>query len=1097
MGRVVRGLRLGWTVKVALLVIMALPSIAGAQTLVWSDEFNGTQLDPSVWTYDVGGSGFGNAELEYYTARPENVKVSGGDLVITARRETYIDNTKVFTSGRIKTQGRVDVTYGGVEMRVKVPDLREGLWPAGWLLGSDIGSVPWPGCGEIDILEMGGAAARPLGLTNQRNSASVHWDYQGTQADATMAFDSPTGLNGAYHTYRMDWSPTAMIASIDGAAYWTFDLTNSAASLEEFQKPFFLIFNLAVGGNYVGLATQDLITAPLPAEMHVDYVRVYNTGSTQVTHPSNAQQTGNFGIFTETTPTGGHLTYGTDAQFYLWNNMTPAVAPPAPEEGTQVWSWDIGAANWWGAGSLATPHDFNLAGHAEGKLHVNVKTTTNETVGFGIASSAAGEGWVDLAAGGPQYGLVRDGAWHEVVIPSVLFGNVDFQTATQPFMIRGAAPAAAFNISVDNVWWEPSSGNHPTPANGDFAVYSETAARVATFTMPTDGQFFIWSGTLTPTTTVAYEGSQALSYTSAAGLTWFGAAFSPTSTRYNLSAYRYTNSRLHAALKTSSTAIFYVGMKSGSPNDIGQRWIKFAPGADPYGFVRDGNWHAIDIPMSDITPYVDLTDVSQLFEILGVDGAISDIAIDDVRFTGGGAPLGSTPTPTATSTVRATATVTPTATATATPTATLRPTATATNTQTPTATLRPTATSTSTSTATGTASATRTNTPTATATATNRPTPTATTSGSTVVTLPYSLIAAYTDGTTFASTGGADGVGSAYSSTLLGSSVSWSGASFNFGPANQNNAVRNTTVTLPTGQYQTLLLLGMGVNGDQVSQTVKVNYADGSSGTFTQTFSNWLAASQNVTGQAVAKSMAYRNKSTGVKDNRTFNLYGYTFALTGNKTVSSVVLPANNNVVVVGASLLPSLVVTPTATPTSTVRPTATSTSTATSTATTVRATATPTSTATATSTARPTATSTATATVTPTTGTATLLSQGHPATSSSVEPTFTASAAVDGDTGTRWSSAFSDPQWIYVDLGAAHPISRVVLNWEAAYGTAYQLQSSNDAVNWSTFYTTTTGDGGIDDLAVVANGRYIRMNGTARATMYGYSLWELQVYGQ
>jgi len=83
------------------------------------------------------------------------------------------------------------------------------------------------------------------------------------------------------------------------------------------------------------------------------------------------------------------------------------------------------------------------------------------------------------------------------------------------------------------------------------------------------------------------------------------------------------------------------------------------------------------------------------------------------------------------------------------------------------------------------------------------------------------------------------------------------------------------------------------------------------------------------------------------------------------------------------------------------------------------------------------------------------------------------------------------------VDLGAAHQVSRVVLNWEPAFATAFQLQSSNDAVNWSPFYSTTTGTGGINDLAVVANGRYIRMNGTARATIYGYSLWEFQVYGQ
>jgi hypothetical protein len=129
--------------------------------------------------------------------------------------------------------------------------------------------------------------------------------------------------------------------------------------------------------------------------------------------------------------------------------------------------------------------------------------------------------------------------------------------------------------------------------------------------------------------------------------------------------------------------------------------------------------------------------------------------------------------------------------------------------------------------------------------------------------------------------------------------------------------------------------------------------------------------------------------------------------------------------------------------------------------------------------------------------GGATLLSQGHPATASSTEnATFPAGNAVDGNTGTRWSSAFSDPQWVRVDLGATHSVSRVVLNWEAAFGRSYQIQTSPDGNTWTTIFSTTTGDGGIDDLTVSGSGRYVRMNGTARATVYGYSLWEFQVYG-
>ncbi len=129
--------------------------------------------------------------------------------------------------------------------------------------------------------------------------------------------------------------------------------------------------------------------------------------------------------------------------------------------------------------------------------------------------------------------------------------------------------------------------------------------------------------------------------------------------------------------------------------------------------------------------------------------------------------------------------------------------------------------------------------------------------------------------------------------------------------------------------------------------------------------------------------------------------------------------------------------------------------------------------------------------------GGGTLLSQGHPATASSTEnASFPAANAVDGNTGTRWSSAFSDPQWIQVDLGATHAISRVVLNWEAAYATGYQIQTSPDGSTWTSIYSTTTGTGGNQSLTVSGSGRYVRMYGTARATQYGYSLWEFQVYG-
>lgn len=127
----------------------------------------------------------------------------------------------------------------------------------------------------------------------------------------------------------------------------------------------------------------------------------------------------------------------------------------------------------------------------------------------------------------------------------------------------------------------------------------------------------------------------------------------------------------------------------------------------------------------------------------------------------------------------------------------------------------------------------------------------------------------------------------------------------------------------------------------------------------------------------------------------------------------------------------------------------------------------------------------------------ATNLAVNRPVTASSTESaSLTANLAVDGNGGTRWSSAFSDPQWIRVDLGATRTITRVVLRWETAFGRSYQIQTSSDGTTWTTIHSTTTGAGGVEDFAVTGSGRFVRMNGTARGTQWGYSLWELEVYG-
>jgi hypothetical protein len=160
-----------------------------------------------------------------------------------------------------------------------------------------------------------------------------------------------------------------------------------------------------------------------------------------------------------------------------------------------------------------------------------------------------------------------------------------------------------------------------------------------------------------------------------------------------------------------------------------------------------------------------------------------------------------------------------------------------------------------------------------------------------------------TDGTTFPNTSGFDGVGNAYSATMLGSSITWNGLSFSLLPANANNGASNETITLPAGQFSTLTLLGSGMGGGQTNQTIKVNYTDGTSSTFTQSFSDWGIQSANYPGESTVLTMSYRDTNTGGRDTRSIFVYGYSFALNSAKTVSSLVLPANRLVGIIAAGL--------------------------------------------------------------------------------------------------------------------------------------------------------------------------------------------------
>ncbi len=272
--------------KLKLLLLLAFGflfsyGVATAQTIIWSEEFDsGTAPDPAVWSYDLGAGGWGNSEIQEYTSDPANVRIEGGNLIITAV-ETIVRNKSTYTSARINTLDKFTFTYGTIEARIMTPDLADGLWPAFWTLGNNIDVVGWPDCGELDILEMGFADAILEGVVNRRVGSTAHWEVDGNYAGYGLTYDAPSDLNGAFHTYIMDWTPTMISTYIDNQLIWAFDISDPASfDGEEFHQPHAFNLNLAVGGILTDIYSSRLITASFPAEYVVDYIRIYDNGDT-------------------------------------------------------------------------------------------------------------------------------------------------------------------------------------------------------------------------------------------------------------------------------------------------------------------------------------------------------------------------------------------------------------------------------------------------------------------------------------------------------------------------------------------------------------------------------------------------------------------------------------------------------------------------------------------------------------------------------------------------------------------------------------------------------------------------------------------------
>jgi beta-glucanase (GH16 family) len=240
--------------------------------LTWSDEFNGadgTAPDPAKWTIETGGGGWGNNELEYYTSRSQNVHQESGNLVIQATKESFTGPDKVtreYTSARLKTAGLFAQRYGRFEARIKIP-YGQGIWPAFWMLGNDISTVGWPTCGEIDIMEN-------VGFEPTKVHGTLHGPGYSGANPLSGAYTLPSGrFADDFHVFAVEWEPNVVRFYVDGELYETRTPADvPSGSRWVFDHPFFVILNVAVGGNWPGSPDA---TSVFPQRMLVDYVRAY------------------------------------------------------------------------------------------------------------------------------------------------------------------------------------------------------------------------------------------------------------------------------------------------------------------------------------------------------------------------------------------------------------------------------------------------------------------------------------------------------------------------------------------------------------------------------------------------------------------------------------------------------------------------------------------------------------------------------------------------------------------------------------------------------------------------------------------------------
>ncbi len=609
-----------------------------AYTVVFEDDFDGSSLDRSKWRVITGGTGWGNRELQYFKDSPQNIEVSSGTLKLKARKENF--DGREWTAARITTAGLHSFKYGKIEARIKVP-VGPGLWPAFWMLGDSFFRNSWPICGEIDIMETGHVDQIGTPLEGHVVYSTTHRALAdgATHNYVGETFESTPSLGSAFHIYGVEWSEESIVGYIDDQPYFTMDISEELEheSIEEFHDFFYLILNLAVGGNFTGIVEENKhqITSNLPASMEVDWVRVsqrwgpasVKSGDGTMNFPPSG---GSFVIYKEETPSPakvGQITFDVNSILYDWNNEENPLVPldvPDPREGENSLAFKAQSGNWAGFGiHSAYPRD--LSAYRDDYLHFSLKTSSQEPFKIGMESGSGNpyEGsWIFFKPGVDPYSFQRDGQWHDILVPGSHFRRTHFEDIRLFFGLATGILSNDFAVEIDDIYFVDNDPYQtpisPVASYDDYLVYNEEDGYRDIFAFDQDGPLSAWHGMdiETPSAGDAFEGFESLELQIEKNQ-WFGMGIEHS---VGEDLRRYSDDYLHVAIKTVSSAPFKIGIKSGKSNgvglDSGESWIYFREGETPYGFQRNNTWQNLTIPMSHFQRS-DFSDITQLFMLAG------------------------------------------------------------------------------------------------------------------------------------------------------------------------------------------------------------------------------------------------------------------------------------------------------------------------------------------------------------------------------------------------------------------------------------------------------------------------------------------------